>query len=1019
MTQTLAGTIAGPITLADANATILAGAQVYWAQTAAGCAVVAPVGVVSTVANAGTIAAYVGYGIEFGAGTFVNTTGGAVVASLVAVTNASAGGPLTVVNQGRIIGAQSGILLGPQGYVSNAAGADIAGGGVGVGLAAGGTVDNAGTVSSYTIGIRGAGFDDVTNQAGGRLYGGSQGVAGISLLDNAGLVAAGTAGVGATATLVLNRASGTIRGATAVAADTLENSGTLYGVALGALAATLTNAGRILVGPGGTGLRLTAGAAGRLVLQPAYYIQGRMDLGGVPGASQGSVLELAGGGAAAATYLGGLGTTIVDLATIAVDAGANWVFGALDTIAAYQNLAVAGTLASGARVAEGAASGIVVTGGRLTNTGTIDASGTAVDVAGGYLANTGTIASAGTLGVHLAGGATFSDGGAGWLAAAGDAVRADAGAPSLIELPGDPQRVSGTVDGGNPIGGAAVSTLVIAGGPGTLAGLGSHYIDVGLVELPSAVTASGTNIVAPGQTVVAYRLITTDRFVNQGTLLAGSGGLYVRAGTLQNAGTIDGARVGIVEMNAGGETVVNTGTVRGHGGVGIVLTAGATLVNAAGGLVAADSSAFGAGITLASFAAQLAGGGLVTNAGTLAARYGVIGGGTVIDAGTIAGSSGTAVSFQGSLGASRLVVQPGAAFAGGLDGGQTAAGGGYTTTLEFAAGTGTLSGFGTSISNFGAIALDPGAAWLLAGSGAGLAAQPVADLGASTLELTGTVESYVAFAGGRLTLSGGTTLDLPGLPAVHVANDGLDTFVTACLATGSRIATARGPVAVQALAVGELVVTASGRLAPVVWLGRRTLDLARHARPEAVMPVRIRAGAFAGDLPERDLILSPDHAVLVGGMLVPVRHLVNGASIVQERWAGVTYWHLELGRHDVILAEGLACETYLDTGNRGAFAGGARLDLHPDWAACLREQDPREQDPGEEDPGEQDPGEQDPGERSPGAEPAARAVWAARGCAAILTDPADLALRARHTALLARAAAPRFRRAGFAATLVA
>jgi hypothetical protein len=72
-------------------------------------------------------------------------------------------------------------------------------------------------------------------------------------------------------------------------------------------------------------------------------------------------------------------------------------------------------------------------------------------------------------------------------------------------------------------------------------------------------------------------------------------------------------------------------------------------------------------------------------------------------------------------------------------------------------------------------------------------------------------------------------------------------------------------------------------------------------------------------LPVRDLLLSPDHAVFVDGVLIPVRYLINDCTISQERADVITYWHVELADHDVILAEGLACESYLDTGNRDAF----------------------------------------------------------------------------------------------------
>ena len=54
-------------------------------------------------------------------------------------------------------------------------------------------------------------------------------------------------------------------------------------------------------------------------------------------------------------------------------------------------------------------------------------------------------------------------------------------------------------------------------------------------------------------------------------------------------------------------------------------------------------------------------------------------------------------------------------------------------------------------------------------------------------------------------------------------------------------------------------------------------------------------------------------------MLIPIRYLVNGATIVQEQKERVVYWHVELTQHDILLAEGLCAESYLDTGNRRAF----------------------------------------------------------------------------------------------------
>jgi hypothetical protein len=123
-------------------------------------------------------------------------------------------------------------------------------------------------------------------------------------------------------------------------------------------------------------------------------------------------------------------------------------------------------------------------------------------------------------------------------------------------------------------------------------------------------------------------------------------------------------------------------------------------------------------------------------------------------------------------------------------------------------------------------------------------------------------------------------------------------------------------------------------------MGRRRVDCRSHPRPEEVWPVRIRRGAFAPDTPNRDLFLSPDHAVYAEGVLIPIKYLINGDTIRQVRRRTVTYFHLELAPHDVLLAEGLAVESYLDTGDRSSFENGGRVvALFPSfsslvWEAC-------------------------------------------------------------------------------------
>ncbi len=159
-----------------------------------------------------------------------------------------------------------------------------------------------------------------------------------------------------------------------------------------------------------------------------------------------------------------------------------------------------------------------------------------------------------------------------------------------------------------------------------------------------------------------------------------------------------------------------------------------------------------------------------------------------------------------------------------------------------------------------------------------------------------------------------------------------------CFAAGTRLATPGGAVAVEHLRAGDLVLTADGRAEAIVWVGSRHVACHAHPKPERVNPVRVRAGAFGPELPQRDLFLSPDHAVFADGVLIPVCELINGTSVVQERVHTVRYVHVELALHDVVLAEGLPVESFLDLGNHRQFGEGpGPIDLHPDFTALAWE----------------------------------------------------------------------------------
>lgn len=196
----------------------------------------------------------------------------------------------------------------------------------------------------------------------------------------------------------------------------------------------------------------------------------------------------------------------------------------------------------------------------------------------------------------------------------------------------------------------------------------------------------------------------------------------------------------------------------------------------------------------------------------------------------------------------------------------------------------------------------------------GSSATVTAPVGITTVSGSGTV----AVGGGVATLSvrGGivTVSDFGTVTAAGGAASA-PTSAAPCFATGTAILTVHGEVSVERLRPGMLIRTQNGRPAAVRWIGRRTVRVT-----EGTAPILIRTNALAERTPFRDVRLSPDHAVLIGGVLIPAHRLRNGATISQDMSAGaITYWHVELDRHAVLFADGLPAESYLDTGNRRQF----------------------------------------------------------------------------------------------------
>nr|WP_300309528.1 Hint domain-containing protein [Halomonas sp.] len=143
-----------------------------------------------------------------------------------------------------------------------------------------------------------------------------------------------------------------------------------------------------------------------------------------------------------------------------------------------------------------------------------------------------------------------------------------------------------------------------------------------------------------------------------------------------------------------------------------------------------------------------------------------------------------------------------------------------------------------------------------------------------------------------------------------------------CFAAGSMIATPNGEVAVETLSIGDRVMTASGEQVAVKWIGHQTFRPVASGN-EKLRPVRISAGALEPGKPNRDLVLTASHGVIIDGLVINAGALVNHGSIDYVSWNElpdtVTYYHIETENHEVILANGTEAETYVDYIERKAF----------------------------------------------------------------------------------------------------
>ena len=549
-------------------------------------------------------------------------------------------------------------------------------------------------------------------------------------------------------------------------------------------------------------------------------------------------------------------------------------------------------------------SGSLVVGGNGVN-GFLDVTGGLVDAANQLLIGVGsTIAGSyytGSGTIEIGAGGTIDITGTAHPGSTGVSVGSAAGATGVIQIGGSNSTLN---VGANllTIGSSGTGDIALTQGGTLLAA--SPGTGFGAIVLGNSASGVGT-LTVDGQSGATAVGALTVGFSGTGTVAITNGGsIFAESAALGS----NGGSSGSVGLSGAGSTLAIANTLL-VGGVNATNVAG-TLQIGAGAAVSANAGSIGSngilsldgGTFSAASSLSLLSGGFLGGFGTVA--------GAITDRGGAIDATGALALTGPVAGTADISVGSAADLTYGI-----AVGTGIETDFSGTGGRIDLlapGDFGGSIGNF-----RPGDIVFAAG------ADSISYDGGTSIKLfdagnpLGTIALTQTYAPGVFADTGGTITEAP------------------CFRAGTLIDTVDGPVAVEAMRPGMQVITwrtGTPGVTSIRWTGHRRVDVARHPHPERINPVRVQAHAFAPMMPHRALFLSPDHAVFVDGVLIPIKHLINGRSIAQVSVDTVEYWHVELDRHDVLRAEGLAVESYLDTGNRAAFANGcAHIALHPDF----------------------------------------------------------------------------------------
>ncbi|MEP0991294.1 MAG: cadherin-like domain-containing protein [Tateyamaria sp.] len=169
--------------------------------------------------------------------------------------------------------------------------------------------------------------------------------------------------------------------------------------------------------------------------------------------------------------------------------------------------------------------------------------------------------------------------------------------------------------------------------------------------------------------------------------------------------------------------------------------------------------------------------------------------------------------------------------------------------------------------------------------------------------------------------------------------------VIPCFTPGTMVATPQGERRVEDLNVGDRVITRDNGIQEIRWIGKRKMSGQELAAAEHLRPVLIRQGALGKGLPERDMLVSPQHRVLMASdktalyfdeaeVLVAAKHLTDMEGIDVVEVSGTTYIHVMFDQHEVILSDGAWTESFQPGDQTLASMGDAQraeiMELFPE-----------------------------------------------------------------------------------------